>query len=106
MTSPATTPWALVAERLLAPRREVARAPALIDAGACEMISVRIALQNGEIQNAMHDMRLWLDERGLEPSTFRFREDTADLTFKKVSDAKDFADQFGGRLIVGCDEAI
>jgi hypothetical protein len=62
---------------------------------------VRIAA-NDDFGSALKDMRVWLDERRFEPSTFTYHElnlgMTIEVSFKVSEEAEAFARRFGGYL--------
>ena len=64
------------------------------------MYAVDIRVQQGDLSRQMSAMRIWLDERRFEPSTF-FCRDTDDGTlvcieFKVPGEAEAFAERFDG----------
>jgi hypothetical protein len=65
------------------------------------MFAVDIRVQLGDLSRQMSAMRIWLDQRRFEPSTF-FCRDTDDGTlvcveFKVPREAEAFAEHFDGR---------
>ncbi len=70
------------------------------------MRTVEIDLRPSELSGAMAEMRMWLDERRFEPSSFCCREAEAGVLvrvdFKVPGEAEAFADRFSGRI----DEAV
>jgi hypothetical protein len=70
------------------------------------MVVVRVSLPNGpsgELSSAMHNMRLWLDSRRFEPSSFQMRLSGRNrvglLRFKSRAEAEAFAVEFEGTVI-------
>jgi hypothetical protein len=66
------------------------------------MLTVEIRLEAGELCEQMSAMRIWLDERRWEPSSFSSRDDGSGVrlhvAFKIASEGEAFARRFGGRL--------
>lgn len=66
------------------------------------MRAVEMNLQSSELSAAMAEMRMWLDEHGVEPSGFGCREDEAGVLvrveFKVAGEAEAFAGRFNGRI--------
>jgi len=67
------------------------------------MHTVEIRVPRRELSERMAMMRMWLDERRFEPSTFNCRDAEEDvlvrIEFKVASEAKAFAAHFNGRLV-------
>lgn len=65
------------------------------------MRSVEIRLQPSELSEQMAAMRIWLDERRVEASSFACRDSEScvllSLEFKIASHAEEFAQRFAGR---------
>ena len=65
------------------------------------MFAVDIRVQQGDLSRQMSAMRIWLDERRFEPSTFLCRDtDNGMLVcveFKVPREAEAFAEHFDGR---------
>jgi hypothetical protein len=63
---------------------------------------VEVSVSRRELSERMAMMRVWLDERRFEPSTFNCRdvEDSVliRIEFKVASEAAAFAERFGGHL--------
>ena len=66
------------------------------------MRTVEIHLKHGELVEQMAAMRIWLDDRRWEPSTFSCRDDgravVCRIDFKIAQEGEAFARRFGGRL--------
>jgi hypothetical protein len=66
------------------------------------MSTVEMRLHPSELSGTMAEMRIWLDERRVEPSTFSCRGNGADVfvrvDFRVTEEAKAFADRFTGRI--------
>jgi hypothetical protein len=66
------------------------------------MQTVEIHLEAGELCEQMSAMRVWLDGRRWEPSTFSCRDDGPGfllrIDFKVPQEGEAFARRFGGRL--------
>jgi hypothetical protein len=66
------------------------------------MLTVEIRLQTGELCEQMAAMRMWLDERRWEPSSFSSHDDgrgiRVQVAFKIADEGEAFAQRFGGRL--------
>jgi hypothetical protein len=66
------------------------------------MRTVEINLEPGELCEQMAAMRIWLDNRRWEPSTFSCRSDGLGvllrIDFKIEEEGEAFARQFGGRM--------
>jgi hypothetical protein len=64
------------------------------------MFAVEVALEKDLLVPLMSQMRLWLDQRRIEPSSFRYRGGsplaTVRVGFKVEGEASDFAEHFGG----------
>src|ERR1700728_2933280 len=71
-----------------------------------DMHSVEMRLKPSELTGLMAAMRVWLDERRFEPSSFSCRDCEAGVMvrvdFKVMSEADAFARRFRGRI----DEAL
>lgn len=65
------------------------------------MYVVDIRVQRGDLSRQMSAMRMWLDERRFEPSTFSCRDTDYGvlvcIEFKVPREAKAFAEHFDGR---------
>jgi hypothetical protein len=65
------------------------------------MFAVDIRVEQGDLSRQMSAMRIWLDERRFEPSTFSCRDtDNGVLVcveFKVPREAEAFAEHFDGR---------
>ena len=70
------------------------------------MRTVILPVKSSELSARMSAMRIWLDERRFEPSTFGCRDSGTEVIvrvdFKVVDEAHAFARQFNGRI----DEAL
>jgi hypothetical protein len=66
------------------------------------MRTVEVRLQPNELSGLMAAMRIWLDERRFEPSSFSCRECGGGVLvrvdFKLAGEAEAFARRFGGRV--------
>jgi hypothetical protein len=66
------------------------------------MRTIEIYLEAGELCEQMAAMRMWLDDRRYEPSTFSSHEDgfgvVLRIDFKIAEEAEAFARRFGGRV--------
>lgn len=66
------------------------------------MRNVEIRVPRHELRERMAVMRIWLDERRFEPSTFNCRDDEESvlirIEFKIDKEAAAFAARFSGRL--------
>jgi hypothetical protein len=67
-----------------------------------DMRTVEIDLRSSELSGAMAEMRMWLDERRFEPSSFCYREAMTSVLvrvdFKVSEEAEAFATRFSGRI--------
>jgi hypothetical protein len=67
-----------------------------------KMRTVEMRVQPSELSRLMAEMRVWLDERRFEPSSFTFHDSGADMLvridFKVAAEAEAFAQRFGGRV--------
>ena len=71
------------------------------------MITVVVDLPKDRVESAMREMRIWLDQRRFEPSTFRSaRGGGALITFKVEEEARAFAAQFGGKVTFASQWAV
>ena len=65
-------------------------------------MTVEIRLATAELRQQMAAMRIWLDERRLEPSRFSSHDDglgvRLHIAFKTARESEAFARRFGGRL--------
>ena len=65
--------------------------------------ATEIRVQDGEFIAEMTEMRVWLDGRRFEPSTFRYFHGNGAVIirveFKVRDEALAFAEEFGGRLL-------
>jgi hypothetical protein len=65
--------------------------------------TVEIRLIGNNLANTMREMRMWLDHRKFVPQGFRQSTCPGGLAlhveFRGQSEAADFADRFGGRLL-------
>jgi hypothetical protein len=59
---------------------------------------VEISLRPSELSEAMAEMRMWLDERRLEPSGFCCRDAGAGVLVRVDFTAPDEAEAFAGRF--------
>jgi hypothetical protein len=66
------------------------------------MRTVEIYLESGELCEQMAAMRLWLDDRRWEPSTFSCHDNGSGvllrIDFKVAHEGEAFARRFGGRV--------
>jgi hypothetical protein len=66
------------------------------------MFAVEVALEGDPLVSLMSQMRLWLDQRRIEPSSFRYVGGSpatmVRVGFKTESEALAFAEHFGGPL--------
>ena len=66
------------------------------------MHTVEIRLAQADLRDKMNAMRMWLDERRFEPSTFASQVSGSvmclSVTFRSAEEAKAFAVQFSGRI--------
>jgi len=66
------------------------------------MLTVEIRFATGELREQMAAMRIWLDERRWEPSSFSSHDDgrriRLQIAFKIAGEGEAFARRFGGRL--------
>ena len=64
------------------------------------MFAIEVRLEKKLLVPLMSQMRLWLDQRRIEPSSFRYVAGSSLATvrvgFKAESDASAFAEHFGG----------
>ena len=64
--------------------------------------TVEVHLEAGQLSEQMAAMRIWLDERRLEPSRFSSHDDglgvRLHIAFKTARESEAFARRFGGRL--------
>jgi hypothetical protein len=69
---------------------------------AQHMSTVEIHLEAGQLCEQMAAMRVWLDDRRWEPSTFSCQEDESGVLlrvdFKVAQESEAFARRFGGRV--------
>ena len=67
------------------------------------MYTVEVPLVRGNLATSMIDMRVWLDNRHVEPDSFRQSSQTnaalLELDFKIEGEAAAFATAFGGRVV-------
>lgn len=65
------------------------------------MYTVEVPLLRGNLASSMIDMRVWLDNRHVEPDNFRqsSQRHLLELDFKIEDEAAAFAEAFGGRVI-------
>jgi hypothetical protein len=73
------------------------------DTAKCEnMWTVILPLKSSELSTQMAAMRIWLDERRFEPSSFSCRDNNAAVIvrvdFKVADEAHAFARQFNGQI--------
>jgi len=65
------------------------------------MYAVDIRMTPGELSRQMSEMRVWLDERRFEPSTFYCHNQSfgmlVSVEFRAAQEAEAFADRFDGR---------
>jgi hypothetical protein len=65
-------------------------------------MTVEIRLAMADLRQQMAAMRIWLDERRLEPSRFSSHDDglgvRLHIAFKTARESEAFARRFGGRL--------
>ena len=63
---------------------------------------VEIRLAQADLRDKMNAMRMWLDERGFEPSTIASHVNGSvmllSVSFRSAEEAKAFAAQFAGRV--------
>jgi len=63
---------------------------------------VEVHLEAGQLSEQMAAMRIWLDERRWEPSSFSSHDDgrriRLQIAFKIAGEGEAFARRFGGRL--------
>ena len=68
------------------------------------MVTIEIRIQPGKVPASMNQMRLWLDERRYEPSSFICNSEAGDVVvlvqFKITEEAIAFAEQFAGRVLL------
>lgn len=66
------------------------------------MHTVEIRLAQADLRDKMNAMRMWLDERRFEPSTFASHVNGSvmclSVSFRSAEEAKAFAAQFSGRV--------
>jgi hypothetical protein len=66
------------------------------------MHTVEIRLAQADLRDKMNAMRMWLDERRFEPSTFASQVNgtmiCVSVSFRSAEEAKAFAAQFSGRV--------
>ena len=67
-----------------------------------DMHTVEIRLPQADLRDKMNAMRMWLDERRFEPSTFASHVNGSvmclSVSFRSVEEARAFAAQFSGRV--------
>ena len=67
-----------------------------------DMHTVEIRLAQADLRDKMNAMRMWLDERRFEPSTFASHVNGSvmclSVSFRSVEEARAFAAQFSGRV--------
>jgi hypothetical protein len=67
------------------------------------MYRIEMHLRSAELLETMAAMRVWLDERRFEPSTFTCRDGAADMlvgvAFRSESEGEAFVGRFGGRVL-------
>jgi len=65
------------------------------------MHTVDIRVKQGELSRQMSEMRLWLDEHRVEPSTFSCRDQNCgvlvSVEFRLAHQSEAFAERFDGR---------
>jgi len=65
------------------------------------MYGVDVRVQQGELSRKMSEMRIWLDERRFEPSTFSCHDESCgvlvSVEFRIAQEAEAFAERFDGR---------
>jgi hypothetical protein len=71
---------------------------------------VRITRRGADLDDAMTQMRTWLDHHQIEPALFELaslpsREIRFRFQFQRASDASAFAEVFGGEVFAEQDEA-
>jgi hypothetical protein len=66
------------------------------------MRTVEMSLRPTDLPTIMAEMRIWLDERGFEPSAFCCRDNGSGflvrVDFKIAGEAEAFAGRFSGRV--------
>jgi hypothetical protein len=66
------------------------------------MFAVEVTLEQGLLVPLMSQMRLWLDQRRIEPSVFRYVVGSplaaVRVGFKVENEAAAFAEHFGGQV--------
>jgi hypothetical protein len=66
------------------------------------MHTVVIRLPQADLRDKMNAMRMWLDERRFEPSTFASQVNgtmiSVSVSFRLAEEARAFAAQFSGRV--------
>ncbi len=66
------------------------------------MHTVEIRLDQADLRDKMNAMRMWLDERRFEPTTFASHANGSTMclsvSFRSAEEAKAFAIQFAGRV--------
>ena len=66
------------------------------------MFAVEVALEGDLLVSLMSQMRLWLDQRRIEPSSFQYIGGSPParvrVAFKAESEASVFAEYFGGAV--------
>jgi hypothetical protein len=74
--------------------------PIISRGGPMQMTEIRIP--GGDLAERLGEMRVWLDEKHLEPSTFTCLREHGTLlvrvSFKAPAEARAFALKFGGKL--------
>ena len=68
------------------------------------MHSVEVRLPTHKLSRSLVSMREWLDGRGYQPSSFRYKSDgdetvAVHVTFKTDKEAVEFADELGGVVL-------
>ena len=65
-------------------------------------IEIEVAPQGGLLVSLMSQMRVWLDQHRIEPSSFQYIGDfpraTVCVAFNAESEASAFAEHFGGTI--------
>ena len=68
------------------------------------MRSVEVRVSADELSHAMENMRMWLDDHKVSPTSFRYDREADDtvvvtLTFADEAAANAFANAFNGKLV-------
>jgi hypothetical protein len=71
--------------------------------------TAKVHFGDANIAEGLSKLQVWLEDRRIEPSTFRYRMKTDDvrlqIDFSTLQDAAAFAEEFGGSVSGGTQDA-